>query len=407
MFMGFRLYKVLKMAEITNDKKQWTDEERLELAAKLDNELDEYINNLEKKSYTEGWPEDRWQEEMEKHPFFMKQTPELGTEVSPLMEGLQQLKYGEDDNTPEELATNYKDDGNFNYKHKKYRLAILSYTEGIKTKCKDDSIRAQLYNNRAAAHYMLKNYRSSLNDSKQAMKLQPDYPKAHVRAANCSYHIKNYDDCINFCHDYLTKYVEENKEISNLLINATSARKKEQCQARLKAKREKMEEKEENLLVEAINARGINVDLPDSRTTFELKDLEPQIPHLAEHRVRFDSNNKLFWPVMILYPETMQTDFIQNFHEDTTFIDQLEELFDEPPQWDIGHRYTLSNLNIYFEGKNKQSIHKVDVNQTLGIILENEQFVLRGGTPSFLVLIASSDAEKRFLNNYKSQVKNL
>lgn len=94
--------------------------------------------------------------------------------------------------------------------------------------------------------------------------------------------------------------------------------KKEQCQARLKAKREKMEEKEENLLVEAINARGINVDLPDSRTTFELKDLEPQIPHLAEHRVRFDSNNKLFWPVMILYPETMQTDFIQNFHEDTT-----------------------------------------------------------------------------------------
>lgn len=92
------------MAEITNDKnhgKQWTDEERLELAAKLDNELDEYINNLEKKSYTEGWPEDRWQEEMEKHPFFMKQTPEVGTEVSPLMEGLQQLKYGEDDNTPE------------------------------------------------------------------------------------------------------------------------------------------------------------------------------------------------------------------------------------------------------------------------------------------------------------------
>lgn len=56
------------------------------------------------------------------------------------------------------------------------------------------------------------------------MKLQPDYPKAHVRAANCSYHIKNYDDCINFCHDYSTKYVEENKEISNLLINATSAR---------------------------------------------------------------------------------------------------------------------------------------------------------------------------------------
>lgn len=58
-----------------------------------------------------------------------------------------------------ELAINYKEDGNFNFKYKKYRLAILSYTEGLKTQCKDDNIRAQLYNNRAAAHYMLKNYR--------------------------------------------------------------------------------------------------------------------------------------------------------------------------------------------------------------------------------------------------------
>lgn len=64
-------------------KKVWTEEERLELAAKLDAELDEYINNLEKKSYAEGWPEDRWQEEMEKHPFFMKKPPEPGDELSP------------------------------------------------------------------------------------------------------------------------------------------------------------------------------------------------------------------------------------------------------------------------------------------------------------------------------------
>lgn len=84
-----------------NDKKTWTENERLELAAKLDAELDEYISTLEKKSYTEGWPEDKWQEEMERHPFFMKKAPEPGDELSPLMEGLQQLKYGKDENTPE------------------------------------------------------------------------------------------------------------------------------------------------------------------------------------------------------------------------------------------------------------------------------------------------------------------
>lgn len=61
-------------------------------------------------------------------------------------------------NVPE-LATTYKEEGNFNFKCKKYRYAILSFTEGIKQKCSDDNLNAQLYNNRAAANYFLKNYR--------------------------------------------------------------------------------------------------------------------------------------------------------------------------------------------------------------------------------------------------------
>ena len=43
-------------------QKTWTDEERLALAAKFDEELDAYIDSLEKKRYEEGWPVDRWQE---------------------------------------------------------------------------------------------------------------------------------------------------------------------------------------------------------------------------------------------------------------------------------------------------------------------------------------------------------
>lgn len=47
---------------VIKPKTPMTDEERLELAAKLDKELDDFIAGLEKKSYTEGWPEDRWEE---------------------------------------------------------------------------------------------------------------------------------------------------------------------------------------------------------------------------------------------------------------------------------------------------------------------------------------------------------
>jgi hypothetical protein len=43
-------------------KPPMSQEERMELCAKLDSELDDYISGLERKSYTEGWPEDRWEE---------------------------------------------------------------------------------------------------------------------------------------------------------------------------------------------------------------------------------------------------------------------------------------------------------------------------------------------------------
>lgn len=125
-----------------------TQEERLALAEKLDKELEEFIGGLERRPYTEGWPEDRWEEEMEKHPFFMRKPPEPGEQLHPLLEGLQQLKYDPEENTAEELAQSYKGDGNFNFKHKKYRLAILCYTEALRQKFNDDQLRASLHNNR-------------------------------------------------------------------------------------------------------------------------------------------------------------------------------------------------------------------------------------------------------------------
>jgi hypothetical protein len=57
------------------------------------------------------------------------------------------------------LAATYKEDGNYNFKIKKYRLAIMSYTEGLKQRCGDPLLESELHNNRAAAHFFLKNYR--------------------------------------------------------------------------------------------------------------------------------------------------------------------------------------------------------------------------------------------------------
>ncbi|XP_012289058.1 tetratricopeptide repeat protein 4 [Orussus abietinus] len=383
----------------SGDKKTWTESERLALAAQLDAELDEYINGLEKRSYAEGWPEDRWEEEMDKHPFFMKESPNPGEELSPLMEGLQKLKYDESENTPEELANNYKDDGNFNFKHKKYRLAILAYTEGLKTKSKDNELMAQLYNNRAAAHFMLQNYWSSLNDNKRSLKLKPKYPKVQTRLALCCLKIKDYNQCISVCDEFLQEFPTD-KEVLKLREEAVAAKKRSERDTRRQQIAEKKKNQAKEKLIEVLKARNVNLELPE-KGNINLTDLEPRVPQLADFMVHLNEENKLIWPVLIKYPESLQTDFIQNFHEDETLTNHLEMLFEEPPEWDTKRQYISSNVNVYYEGKDKSSIYKVDTLKTLGSILSHKSFVIRGGTPTFLILVALSEAEKKFLSNYR------
>lgn len=93
----------------------------------------------------------------------MKEPPKPGDDLHPLLEGIQQLKYDPLENTLEDLASTYKDDGNFDMKNKKYRMAIYSYTEGLNQKCQNNDINATLHNNRSAAHFFLKNYRYGID----------------------------------------------------------------------------------------------------------------------------------------------------------------------------------------------------------------------------------------------------
>lgn len=56
-----------------------------------------------------------------------------------------------------------------------------------------------IHQNRAAAHFHLQNYRSSLNDSVFAVKFNPKNVKAILRCAEACHALKLYSDCINWC----------------------------------------------------------------------------------------------------------------------------------------------------------------------------------------------------------------
>lgn len=62
-------------------------------------------------------------------------------------------------------AQKYKDEGNKYYEYKKYRNAILAYTEGIKQRCSDPTINAILFCNRATASFYLGKFKIKIKFS--------------------------------------------------------------------------------------------------------------------------------------------------------------------------------------------------------------------------------------------------
>ena len=51
-------------------------------------------------------------------------------------------------------------------------------------------------------------------------------------------------------------------------------------------------------------------------------------------KVHLNNENMLVWPVMFVYPEYGQTDFIQAFEEDCSLGAMLQSMFEERPPWD-------------------------------------------------------------------------
>lgn len=385
-------------------KRNMTEQERLDLAAQMDRELDDFIDSLEKRGYTEGWPEDRWEEEMDKHPFFMKEPPKPGDELHPLLEGIQQLKYDSMENTLEDLATTYKEDGNFDIKNKKYRMAIFSYTEGLRQKCENIELNASLYNNRSAAHFFLKNYRSSFIDAKKAVALKPEYEKAEFRMAQCSFNLKRYGECIDVCNKYTEKYGQGDK-ICELRRKAREHHlqklrdeRKEQSEQRRKGETLKQ-------TIDELKKRHIKFEEQVSNEKIPFEHLiVPQYIPLQDFPIQMTESGHLRWPAVFCYPEFVICDFQQQLNDEIALYDILCDLFAEPMPEDKQYQYRPDTVNVYYENRVQGKLHKLDASQTVKQITSDSNFLVGMGVLTFQVVTKDTDAEKLFLSKERTKL---
>ena len=174
----------------------------------------------------------------------------------------------------------------------------------------------------------------------------------------------------------------------------------------------------EQHLIATIQSRGIDIRKTDSsvhekgKDILRMSDIEPCHPAALQKTVHLiqsdDGINVLVWPVLFLYPEHGESDFIEEFTESDSIADHLNIMFDqsESPPWDVEGKYRSSkDINVYFEDARCAARPKLVTVDTCLSLLEvlsrnNNHPGVIAGTPSFILLAKNSAFEKEFLNKY-------
>ncbi|XP_037030296.1 DNA polymerase interacting tetratricopeptide repeat-containing, protein of 47 kDa [Bradysia coprophila] len=280
-------------------------------------------------------------------------------------------------------------------------MAIYSYTEGLNKKFNNDELRSTLYNNRSAAHFFIKNYRSSIGDAGKALAINPQYLKAHIRMAQCYSLLGKYDDCIRVCDEILHSIPTYQSAIELRKASQQSKINQARDQRKLNATNRKKEETLNRTLLELENRK---IKFEDRKYNAPITDslIQPKLGPLEDFPVSIDEHGLLTWPVSFCYPEFLFSDFQQQVSEDVTMIDALSHLFAEPLECDRQQRYRFDSCNVYYENRIAASVHKVNLSQTIRQIVSEKGFLVSGGCLIFYVVPKDSTVETEYVNKKRN-----
>lgn len=331
------------------------------MANQNDDDNDFFNMDLTTHRYPNGWNEDDWEAELEQHPLFMTKQPE-NEDLPPIVEALQQLKYGEEDNSRDEIAENHKADGNLYFKAKKYRKAIECYTEGIKQKPECKELNSILHANRSASNFYLENYRSSLMDALKSVELNNKNSKAIQRVIQCLNKLGKYDHLIKFCDNSGLEIPDKEK----LRKNAEEKLKiKQRDQRKINLK-----EKRANDAV-MLYKKKVLEELSNRKIRFKGDIFKIVHPAAVNAKVNFVEDGSICFPVLFVYPEVAMCDFVEAFNENDQFFQHLVTMLDDEnnlPEWNSNRMFRSDNVTVKFKSLNDLEF-QIDKYDTLGQIL--------------------------------------
>ena len=233
----------------------------------------------------------------------------------------------------------------------------------------------------SAANFGTENYRSTTLDCASALRTNPQNVKAYYRSSLALFALDKLAEASDACTRGLTI------DPSNAALEGIDT-KIEARQTSLKAieqkkqEREQRAQKEKFMLNTALCARNIR-----TRNTAQPPDMEDASIHLSPDPIA--PTSILMFPVVLLYPLHLQSDFVKAFPETDTVSQHLEYIF--PLPWDERHEYTLNAVEYYMETSSGGLI-KVGKKVSLGKMLGSPGVEIVDGIVRINVLLKTRAA---------------
>jgi tetratricopeptide repeat protein 4 len=396
-------------------------------------------------------------DEIESMPLFMSRLPDADDSSAPQnsdgFAALQTLLY--ENETNESLAENWKNQGNESFRnaskfaHRRVQLlheAKALYAKALDQKSTLESKNSVYLSNRAAVNLVLRNYGDVVDDCQRAVELDPANLKAYLRGAKAAFALGKLDVAVQFAdrgvgasslavqqrHAEAKRVADDpaarEAELDNddddeptaaqLLAQAEAQQRllgaeQKRIVARLgellveqqkrdaeKAARQEAEADARRQLDAALARRGLT--LGAFKFGSEHADF---VSGALNSGVYLDADARVHYPVLFLYDEHDQTDFVRDMCEDDALDDHLAVMFPPPAgqvPWDAERAYVVGNLELYFDVAPENAMHRkyvhVDSALTLRAALaKHHQTLPIAGFPLIYVIAKTSSHRDTFL----------
>ena len=354
--------------------------------------------------------------DVEEMPIFMKSLDpkSLTPKAAETLEALSLLRY--EGMNAHEIAEELKKQGNEVFRKAKtqgeLKTALAMYDDAVAQESGNAKANSIYHSNRAAVLLRLKRYQGAIDACLAALENNPGNIKAFYRATKGHLGLGNLEMALRLGQAGLLAAEDEKggiaaaKELALLV-----AKIDDDIKAKAKAEEEAAAAKA--AIDAALANRGVDVGPP----LFERADGTIDVAKIDF--VDRSVGDMLQFPVLLLYPEAGQTDFIQTFGELDSFADHMTELY--PPAgecapWDTQGAYTIDSIALYAlpcivppnDPKAKKAYNKrvarkikpsrIDLSANLLTAITTTGYVLPD-IPTFHVVVSGSDFEREWLAN--------